>query len=86
MVGDTKRDALQHYFVSGHFKDFGTHYSPAPENLSWSYVNDGLGLKAYYAYTQALGENSKGNASWDWPSVATKFLGLMEISLPTMPI
>ena len=85
MVVDEMRDIMKRYFVSGHFEGSKICYSPAPENLCWSFVNNDLGFKAYYAYTRALGEHSRGKASWDWPSVATEFLDLMGISVPTLP-
>jgi hypothetical protein len=80
-------DALQPYFAAGsHTCCFGHHngcyYIPTASNLKWSFVNEVLGLKGYYAYSRALEKGQRGFLTWSWGKVAEAFLQEMNMSTP----
>jgi hypothetical protein len=55
---------------------YAPYYTPAPENLNWSFVKEKLGLRAYYAYVKAMqnGRKRKPDDEWDWERVASSFI------------
>jgi hypothetical protein len=90
MVGPT----MDSYFVKyirkrqreGNPPGYRDSYSPAASNLRWDFVEEKLGLQAFYAYSRALDQGQQGEDKWDWKVVANAFVFTLDLEEQELPL